>query len=188
MDELVEFNLGPTDADADTDADAGVDTLTFKNVEEQPLMSTLQATILATVSLVTLVVGVGVNFRIYRLLARRRSSGSCSAIDKLCLVHSLVSLAGHPPLLVSHGLHSLHSLKWKPLELSAKLFLSRNYIVLKCSITRPLNPILTVKPFFLLAIGWQKEPFLTLFDSCDVSLKDAAGLQFYALVHCQKFD
>ena len=72
----------------------------FTNVEEGPLLVTVQASILALVAFCTLVLGLGVNFRIYTMLWKRRSSGGSTAIDKLFLANNIVSLLGHPPLLV----------------------------------------------------------------------------------------
>ena len=72
----------------------------FSNVEEGPLLGTFQASILALVAFCTLVLGLGVNFRIFTMLWKRKSSGGSAAIDKLFLANNIVSLLGHPPLLV----------------------------------------------------------------------------------------
>ena len=78
-----------------------IDCIAFLVVEERPLLNKLQSSILSTTAAVTWVVGVWVNSRIGRLLLRRRSSSGRSAIDKLLLTYTVISIATYSPLLVS---------------------------------------------------------------------------------------
>jgi hypothetical protein len=105
MEDNLIFNLGPTHSAEEVE----VETFWFKKVEETPLLEMPKAAVLSVVAFGTLLLGVGINFRIYRLLVRRKNKGGTSAIDKLCLVNSIISLIGHPPLLVS--LPNLHVMK-----------------------------------------------------------------------------
>ena len=78
-----------------------IDCIAFLVVEERPLLNKLQSSILSTTAAVTWVVGVWVNSRIGRLLLKRRSSSGRSAIDKLLLTYTVISIATYSPLLVS---------------------------------------------------------------------------------------
>ncbi len=75
--------------------------LAFKVIEDQPTLGSYHATIYAVVASITLVTGVAINLRILSMLWKRRSNGGSAAIDKLFLANNIVSLLGHPPLLVN---------------------------------------------------------------------------------------
>ena len=73
------------------------DTIYFTNVEDKPLLDAHKNTIVATVCLVIMVVGLLVNFRIYNILAKRRKA---AAMDKLLKSNNIISLFTHPLILV----------------------------------------------------------------------------------------
>ena len=75
----------------------GTDTIYFTNVEDKPLLDAHKNTIVATVCLVIMVVGLLVNFRIYNILAKRRKA---AAMDKLLKSNNIISLFTHPLILV----------------------------------------------------------------------------------------
>ena len=77
-----------------------ITTFTFLNVEEEPLLGRRDATIITVTAFVTLVIGVHINYRIYNKLAVKKSNSSRTSIDKLFIANNVVSLIGHPPLLV----------------------------------------------------------------------------------------
>ena len=94
------MNLSNDDLDIFSEPDR-IDRIAFLVVEERPLLNKLQSSILSTTAAVTWVVGVWVNSRIGRLLLKRRSSSGRSAIDKLLLTYTVISIATYSPLLVS---------------------------------------------------------------------------------------
>jgi hypothetical protein len=76
------------------------DQMTFLVVEETPLLNTVQSTILSLTALFTLIIGTCINTRIGRLLIKRRSNTGRSAIDKLLLTYTIISITSYTPLLV----------------------------------------------------------------------------------------
>ena len=78
-----------------------VDRIVFLLVEERPLLNYVQSAILSMTAAVTWIIGVWVNSRIGRLLLKRRSSSGRSAIDKLLLTYTIISIVSYSPLLVS---------------------------------------------------------------------------------------
>ena len=92
------LNLGPND----NNSLFQIDKFRFKNVEEEPLLGTFHASFLAVVALSTLVIGLGVSFRIHKMLKQRKSIGGSVAIDKLFFTHNIISMLGHMPLLVNY--------------------------------------------------------------------------------------
>ena len=75
--------------------------LAFKVIEDQPTLGSYHATVYAVMASLTLVTGIAINLRILSMLWKRRSNGGSAAIDKLFLANNIVSLLGHPPLLVN---------------------------------------------------------------------------------------
>ena len=84
-----------------------VDRISFLVVEERPLLNHMQSAVLSTTAAATWIVGVWVNSRIGRLLLKRRSSSGRSAIDKLLLAYTVISIITYSPLLVSVSLNHL---------------------------------------------------------------------------------
>jgi hypothetical protein len=76
--------------------------LEFKVIEDQPTLGSHHAVIYAVVASITLVAGIAINLRILTMLLKRRSNVGSAAIDKLFLANNIVSLLGHPPLLVKN--------------------------------------------------------------------------------------
>lgn len=72
----------------------------FVHVEETPYLPTDQAIAASSMSLLTLISGVIVNLRVFKLLWREKQNGCTVAINNLFLMYNIVSLVCHPPLLV----------------------------------------------------------------------------------------
>ena len=69
----------------------------FITVEEKPILDAQKNIILIVVRLVILVVGLLVNIRIYKILAKRSKA---AAMDKLLKFNNIISLFTHPLILV----------------------------------------------------------------------------------------
>ena len=98
------MNTTSTDDDNVFDIFSGpetIDRIAFVVVEERPLLNKAQSVVLSTTAALTWFVGVWVNSRIGRLLLKRRSSSGRSAIDKLLLTYTIISIVTYSPLLVS---------------------------------------------------------------------------------------
>ena len=55
----------------------------FLNVEEEPLLNTLQTTVLTSIGITVLFVGVVVQRKTYNILKKKRQNGANAAIDKI---------------------------------------------------------------------------------------------------------
>ena len=76
---------------------AVTDVIHFITVEEKPILDAQKNIILIVVRLVILVVGLLVNIRIYKILAKRSKA---AAMDKLLKSNNIISLFTHPLILV----------------------------------------------------------------------------------------
>ena len=76
---------------------AVTDVIHFITVEEKPILDAQKNIILIVVRLLILVVGLLVNIRIYKILAKRSKA---AAMDKLLKSNNIISLFTHPLILV----------------------------------------------------------------------------------------
>jgi hypothetical protein len=72
----------------------------FLNVEDQPLLGTMKASILTVQGLLILLFGLLIQARIYVLLHKQKSEGSVVAIDKLFKAHNVVNLICQPIIML----------------------------------------------------------------------------------------
>ena len=76
------------------------DQIRFTRVDDEPLLPQLEASIVSVTSLVSLLLGVVVQTRIYLMLSKKKKANTSAAIDQLYLAHNIVSGMCHPPLFV----------------------------------------------------------------------------------------
>ncbi len=74
----------------------------FTLVEETPLLQPHQRYIAFTTATLTMVIGILVNIKVFKLLWIKQRNKTNSVINKLYLTYNVVSLILHPPLLVSN--------------------------------------------------------------------------------------
>lgn len=72
----------------------------FTKIEDTPLNHFAQRMSVASVALVSLLLGLLVHTKIFFMLKNRKKSNSSRAIDRLFFAHLLYSFVFHPPLFV----------------------------------------------------------------------------------------